>query len=123
MTIDHERKQIYAVAVGSIRYEEIEHHLVEERSLKGLPYKEFIDAVDATLSFVLYPSEIRQIVALIRALGKESNWVPPPSWSRTTLPSELFTCWESSARTWLKLSRSLTNKEARAWLDSKLIDS
>lgn len=73
MTVDHERMEIDAVATGPIRYTEIEHHLLQERSYNGLPYKEFIDACDATLSFVLYPSDIRKIVSLIRSLAKGSK--------------------------------------------------
>lgn len=76
MHVDHERQQVYTVAVGPIRYAEIEKHLIEERCFNGLAYKEFIDACNATLSFVLYPSEIRQIMALIRGLGKESKLGP-----------------------------------------------
>jgi len=76
MTVDHERRQVDAVAAGPIRYAEIEHHLREERCFNGLAYKEFIDACGATLSFVLHPAEIRQIVALVRSLAKESKFGP-----------------------------------------------
>jgi hypothetical protein len=53
---------------------EIEKHLTEERIVGGLAYKEFIDARDAKLSFFLSPVEIRQIVALIHNLGKQSKF-------------------------------------------------
>jgi hypothetical protein len=76
MTVDHEHQQIVAVATGPIRYAEIAHHLSDERAYNGLAHTEFIDACDATLSFVLYPSEIRQIVALVRSLAKDSKLGP-----------------------------------------------
>lgn len=42
--IDHERTEVEAVAFGPIDYAEVEKHLLEERTLEGLAYKEFIDA-------------------------------------------------------------------------------
>jgi hypothetical protein len=43
-SIDHERNEIDAVAFGPIHYAQIEKHLLQERNIAGLPYKEFIDA-------------------------------------------------------------------------------
>jgi hypothetical protein len=74
--ISRERREINALALGKIHYSEIEKHLVEERSLEGLAYKEFMDARDAFLSFAGSPAEIRQIVALVRNLGRQQQFGP-----------------------------------------------
>ena len=71
-SIDREHRELEAVASGPINYEQIEKHLIEERNIQGLAYKEFVDARDADLVFALSPLEIRQIVALIRTLCKQS---------------------------------------------------
>ncbi len=42
--ISRERREINALALGKIHYSEIEKHLVEERILEGLAYKEFMDS-------------------------------------------------------------------------------
>lgn len=72
--IDHQRNEIDAVAFGPIHYAQVEKHLLEERNIGGLPYKEFIDACDAELLFALSPAEIRQIVALVHNLCQQSNF-------------------------------------------------
>jgi hypothetical protein len=59
-----------------IDYAEVEKHLLEERTLEGLAYAEFIDARDAELVFVLSPTEIRQIVRLVRSLSQQSKFGP-----------------------------------------------
>ena len=48
-SIDHERHQLDAVAFGAIHYVDVERHLVEERNIGGIAYKEFVDARDASL--------------------------------------------------------------------------
>lgn len=72
--IDHQRNEIDSVAFGPIHYAQVEKHLLEERNIGGLPYKEFIDACDVELLFALSPAEIRQIVALVRNLCQQSNF-------------------------------------------------
>ena len=74
--IDHERTELEAVAFGPIDYAEVEKHLLEERTMEGLAYKEFIDARGAELVFALSPTEIRQIVGLIRNLSQQSKFGP-----------------------------------------------
>jgi len=76
MNVDHARKQVDTVALGRITYAEVEKHLLQERCFEGLAYKELIDARSAALSFALYPSEIRNTVALIRSLSKEFKFGP-----------------------------------------------
>jgi hypothetical protein len=73
-TIDHERRRIDAVAFGPIHYIDVERHLVEERTIGGIAYKEFIDGRDANLLFALSPAEIRQIVNLVRILARQDKF-------------------------------------------------
>lgn len=71
-TIDHHRHEIEVVAFGPIHYVDVEQHLVEERNVGGVVYKEFADARDANLVFAMSPAEIRQIVTLVRNLARQS---------------------------------------------------
>ncbi len=73
-SIDHDRHQLDAVAFGAIHYIDVERHLVEERNMGGIAYKEFVDARDASLTFALSPAEIRQIVSLVRSLCKRCKF-------------------------------------------------
>ena len=74
--VDREHNEVEAVASGPIGYAEVEKHLLEERTMEGLTYKEFIDARDAALVFALSPTEIRQIVGLVRSLSQQSKFGP-----------------------------------------------
>jgi hypothetical protein len=74
--IDREHNELEAVAFGQINYAEVEKHLLEEHTVDGLAYKEFIDARDAELVFALSPTEIRQIVGLVRSLSQQSKFGP-----------------------------------------------
>jgi F420-0:gamma-glutamyl ligase len=71
--IDHERRQIEVVASGAIYYVDVEKHLLEERNVGGLAYKEFIDASTAKPSFALTPAEIRKVISLVRNLALQSR--------------------------------------------------
>jgi hypothetical protein len=90
-SIDHEHHELDAIAYGPINYAQIEKHLIEERNIEGLAYKEFIDGRDAGLAFALSPTEIRKIVALVRAHGSPANR------ERRTL---FFRMFPQSAGTW-----------------------
>ena len=73
-SIDHERKELDGLAFGAINYADVEKHLLEERRVGVLVYKEFIDARDAGPAFALSPAEIRQIVGLVRTLGQAETF-------------------------------------------------
>jgi hypothetical protein len=51
LNVDHERKEVDAVAIGPVLYADVEDHLLTERHFGGLPYKEFIDARCASVLF------------------------------------------------------------------------
>ncbi len=74
--VDHEHNEVEALAFGPIDYAEVEKHLLEEQTVEGLAYKEFIDARGAELVFALSPTEIRQIVRLVRSLSQQSKFGP-----------------------------------------------
>lgn len=72
--VDHERREVRAVGVGPISYEDVKNHVMQERHFGGLAYPELFDARGAG---ILWTSlEIREIVALLRRLGQESKLAP-----------------------------------------------
>jgi hypothetical protein len=119
MKVDHERRQIDAVAVGRICFAEIEHHLVEERCFNGLAYKEFLDARYATPAFVLYASEIRKIVALMRSLSKESKLGPTAILVGSDFALGVVHMLEIFLEDAAELKAFRNEDEARAWLASR----
>lgn len=119
MRVDHERREIDAVAVGPIIYAEIEHHLSEERCFNGLAYKEFIDARYATPAFVLYASEIRKVVALTRSLSKESKFGPTAILVGSDFALGVVHMLEIFVEDVADVKGFRDEDEARAWLASK----
>jgi hypothetical protein len=117
--VDHERREVDALATGPITYAEIEHHLLEERNFGGLAYKEFVDARDAALVFAAYPAQIRQIVGLIRNMGQQSTLGPSAVFVSTDFSFGVFTCLEVLVQDVAEIKPFRDESEARAWLDSK----
>jgi hypothetical protein len=74
LTIDHDRSEATAVATGPITMADIRSHLESERLQRGLPYREWIDATQATAD--LSSAEARDVVDILRRLGRESALGP-----------------------------------------------
>lgn len=69
--IDHERREIYATAEGSITMEDIRLHLEHGRDEGALSYPEVCDARAAQPHFT--PADVRTVVETMRVLSKESR--------------------------------------------------
>jgi len=117
--VDHERNQIDAVAFGPINYAEVEKHLLEERGMEGLAYKEFVDARDAGLIFALSPAEIRQIVGLVRSLCQQSPFGPTAVLVLTDFAFGIMRAMEMLLEDVLEIRPFRDEKIARSWLASK----
>lgn len=117
--IDHERNEIDAVAFGPIHYAEVEKHLLEERTIRGLSYKEFVDARDAGLVFAGSPAEIRQIVALVRNLCQQSKFGATAVLVSTDFAFGIMRAMEMLLEDVADLRPFRDEKLARSWLASK----
>lgn len=121
--VDHERGEIEAVAFGPIHYAEIETHLIEERNIGGLAYKEFIDARDAGLAFALSPAEIRQILALVRTLCRQSKFGATAVLVSTDFAFGVMRAMEVLLEDVAEVRSFREERLARSWLASKSIDA
>ena len=121
--IDHERYEIDAIAFGPIHYAEVEKHLLEERNIRGLAYKEFIDARDAGLVFAVSPAEIRQIVALVRNLCQQSKFGATAVLVATDFAFGIMRAMEMLLEDVADVRPFRDEKLARSWLASKSIES
>lgn len=74
LAVDHVRRLLFVRAEGFITLADIQAHLVEERFVGGLPYRELIDARGYRPAFSA--DDVREIVALLRRLGKDSRLGP-----------------------------------------------
>ena len=73
-SVDHGRRELVATATGPVSYEEVRTHLLVERREGGLSYPELIDARSATPTWST--AEARELVALLKAFGRESALGP-----------------------------------------------
>ena len=92
-----------------------------ERNRGGLGYREFVDARDAGLVFAMYPSQIRQIVALIRNMGQQSEWGPSAVLVSTDFSFGVITFLEILVEDVVEIKPFRDEAEARAWLGSKVV--
>lgn len=67
--VDHERREIYAVAEGPIALTDIRHLLEEERNAGALGYRELIDGSEAVVAFST--QDVRATVELLRDFGRQ----------------------------------------------------
>jgi hypothetical protein len=74
LSVDHATREVKAVATGPITFEDIRHHLLQERDQGGLPYREFIDASKAEP--VCSTSDARATVDLLKTLGSQGMLGP-----------------------------------------------
>ena len=66
-TFDQERNLLLTTAEGTVTYEEIYNHLIEERKSLGLGYPEIIDSRTATPDVTA--AEVRALVMFLQGLG------------------------------------------------------
>lgn len=117
--IDREQKELDGVAFGPINYTDIEKHLLEERNIGGLAYKEFIDASDADLVFALSPSEIRQTIALVRHLGQQVRFGPTAVLVSSDFAFGIMSAMEVLLEDVAEIRSFRQERLARSWLASR----
>jgi hypothetical protein len=118
-SIDHDRQQLDVVAFGPIHYIDVERHLVEERNVGGISYKEFVDARDASLLFALSPAEIRQIVGLVRSLCRQSKFGPTAVLVSTDFAFGIMRAMEMLLQDVAEMRPFREERVARSWLASE----
>ena len=74
LEVDHEGQRTTAMAIGTITLSDIRSHLEDERRIRGLAYREMIDASKAITD--LSTSDVRATVELLRDLGREGALGP-----------------------------------------------
>jgi hypothetical protein len=74
VSVDDERNEVRAVAVGPVTFDDVRNHLLLERYFNGLAYRELIDARRAWVA--LKASEVRKVAELLLSLGQESKLGP-----------------------------------------------
>ncbi|MGA8871389.1 MAG: hypothetical protein WB460_09635 [Candidatus Acidiferrales bacterium] len=114
LNVDHEGHYVNSVAVGSISYADVENHLLTERYFDGLSFKEFIDASGAGISFT--PGESREIVELLRRLGRESKLGPTAVVVSNDVAFGVMRMLEVLVEGVCEVKPFREEQEARAWL-------
>jgi|SRR5580700_5233288 hypothetical protein len=117
--IDRERHELDVIAFGPINYAQIEKHLIEERNIGGLAYKEFVDARDAGLVFALSATEIRKIVALVRNLCQQCKFGPTAVLVSTDFAFGIMRAMEMLLDDVAEIRPFREERLARSWLASK----
>jgi hypothetical protein len=114
VNVDQERREVRAIAAGLIGFEDVKGHLVEERHFGGLAYRELLDARGAGIAWS--PSEVRQIVALIRYLGQQSKLGPTAVLVSTDVAFGMFRMLEALVEDVCEVKPFWNEDEAVAWL-------
>jgi len=122
-TVDREQNEIDALALGPVRYAEIERHLLEERNIDGLACKEVIDARDGSLSFAGSPAESRKIVALVRSLSQQSKFGPTAVLVSTDFAFGVMSMMEFLVEDVADLRPFREEGPARSWLAGRSAES
>ena len=71
LSVDSETRRVYAIAMGTMTFEDICNHLMLERKMHGLSYPEFVDARGAGIQ--LSPAVVRAILQILRRLALETK--------------------------------------------------
>ena len=119
-SVDYDRHEMEAVALGSIHYKDVEKHLLEERMIGGISFREFMDARDASLAFALTPTEIRQIFALVRNLCRECKFGPTAVVVSGDYAFGIMTAMEVLLEDVAEIRPFREERLARSWLASKV---
>jgi hypothetical protein len=114
LNVDHEREEVDAVAIGPIRYADVEKHLSEERHFRGLAYREFFDARNAELSFT--PTEVRKVVALLQSLGQQSKLGPTAVLVSTDVAFGIVRMLQTLVEDFCEIRPFRSEQDARSWL-------
>ena len=117
LNVNHEDKEVDAVAVEPITYADTVNHLLNERHFAGLAYKEFIDARGAV--FLWTPEEIREIVATVRNLHEELHFGPTAVLVSTDVAFGTVRMLQLLIEDLTEVRPFRVEREARAWLSTK----
>lgn len=117
VSVDHERKEVHAVGIGPISYEDLKVHLAQERHFDGLAYPELFDARGAGISWT--PLEIREIVALVRRLGQESKLGPTAVLVSSNVAFGIMLMLEALLEDVCEVKPFWNEHEGKAWLASR----
>jgi hypothetical protein len=112
--IDHERREIHAIAVGPVSYADVKDHIAQERRGHGLPYREFIDARGSGPN--ISPAEVRRIVELLRDLSRESQLGRTAVLVSSDYAFGVARMFEMLLEDVFELRAFRDEQEARAWL-------
>jgi hypothetical protein len=113
-SVDGERGEVSGVAVGPVTYADVQNHLLLERHLQGLSYRELLDARGASLA--LNPAEIRQLADLLRGLSGDGKLGRTAVLVSTEPAFELVRMLEMLVEDVCEIRPFRDEQEARAWL-------
>jgi hypothetical protein len=116
-TVDHERREVHSIAIGPVTFESIRTHLMQEKHWRGLTYPELVDARGAGIDFT--PSEVREVVELLRNLGAESRLGPTAVLVSSDAAYGIIRMLEMLVEDVCEIKPFRDESEARAWLASK----
>jgi hypothetical protein len=115
--VNHESREVDAVAIGQVSCADVENHLLAERHFGGLAYKEFIDARAAAINWT--SAEVQQIVDLVNSLGRQSRLGPTAVLVCNDVAFGMIRALEALLEGTAEVKPFRLEQEARAWLSGK----
>lgn len=116
-TVDHQRHDVRAVAIGPVTFDDVRRHILQERHWRGLSYPEFFDARGAGIA--LSPSEVRKLVEMLRTLASETRLGPTAVLVSSDQAFGVFRMIEMLVEDVCEVKPFRDEAAARAWLASK----
>lgn len=115
--VDHEHRQVNAVATGSVTFADAQAHMKLEVRENARGYRKFVDFRGAGIQ--ISPSEIRQIVDGLRELAREEKIGPTAVVVSTDQAYGMMRMLEMLVEDVCEIRPFREEAEARAWLEAR----
>ncbi len=119
VTVDHERREVISVCLGSITLTDALGHMEREERERGLSYPKFVDARGS--GFQIGEDEARQIAEALRTLAKVHRLGPAAVLVSSDSVFEATELVGKQAEGVCEIRAFRDEKEAREWLHSRPI--
>ncbi len=115
--VDHEHRQVNAVAMGSVTYADAKTHMQLEVREHARGYRKFVDFRGAGIQ--ISPSEIRQIVDGLRDLAQDEKFGPTAVVVSSDQAYGMMRMLEMLVEDVCEIRPFREEAEARAWLETR----
>ncbi|HXA76262.1 MAG TPA: STAS/SEC14 domain-containing protein [Candidatus Acidoferrales bacterium] len=115
--VDHEHRQVNAVAMGSVTYADAQAHMKLELRQNARGYRKYVDFRGAGIQ--ISPAEIRQIVEQLREVAQKEKIGPTAVVVSSDQAYGMMRMLEMLVEDVCEIRPFREEAEARAWLEAR----